>query len=410
MYHFSFKNGLELLVHQNINLKNTVLNLLYKVGSAHEDASQTGVAHFLEHIMFEGSRNFPNFDETLQAMMAENNAFTGQDYTCYYESFPTHFLKEALNIEKDRMLNLSFKKSSIDLQTKIILEEYKETCLNPPLSDVWHHLQKLCFKNSYQWPVIGKSLQQVASINKLALTSFYKTYYSPKNAIISVVTSIEPQRVGTMVKEVFETEFSGVEKNLRSNGNQTSYSRIGKKQMMRKNIATPSFFLAFHIEDYASKEYFMSDMVSDLLTNGESSLLYKALIIDTKLCTEIQSYTTDNIYCNLLIIEGKLNTGQCFEDVYAVIREVFTHCKCRPLSNTKYETLYNKALTYWSFYHYNSAQLAQNMAIFYLAQGVTDIPNFIENTYPSINKSSFKNHLSELLNLDKASMVEYLPR
>ena len=136
------------------------------MGSAYEDASQTGLSHFLEHIMFEGSRNFPNFDETLQAMMAENNAFTGQDYTCYYESCPTHFLKEALNIEKDRMLNLSFKKSSIDLQTKIILEEYKETCLNPPLSDVWHHLQKLCFKNSYQWPVIGKSLQQLASINK----------------------------------------------------------------------------------------------------------------------------------------------------------------------------------------------------------------------------------------------------
>lgn len=410
MYHFSFKNGLELLVHQNINLKNTVLNLLYNVGSAHEDTSQTGVAHFLEHMMFEGSQSFPNFDVTLQAMMAENNAFTGQDYTCYYESFPTTYLREMLSIEKDRMFHLQLKKSSVDIQTSVILEEYKETCMNPPLSDVWHHLQPLCFKNSYQWPVIGKNLKHVASINKSILSSFYKEYYSPRNTIISIVTSLEAQNVAEMVKKVFETNFLESKKAKLSINNEKAYSKVGTKQLKRSNITTPSFFMAYHIEDYASKGYFMSDMVSDLLTNGESSLLYKALVIDAKFCTEIQSYTTDNMKCNLLIIEGKLTKGPSFEDVYREIKNVFTKCKNRPITKKKFETLTNKALTYWSFYHYNSAQLAQNMAIFYQAQGVTDLSDFIENTYKSIHLSDFNHHLNNLLAINKASIVEYYPK
>jgi zinc protease len=409
MHHFSFKNGLELLVHQNINLKNTVLNLLYKVGSAQEDSSQTGLAHFLEHMMFEGSQKYHNFDESLQAMMAENNAFTGQDYTCYYESFPTKFLNEVLAIEADRMFYLDLKKSSVDIQAKVIQEEYKETCMNPPLSDVWHHLQKLCFKNSYQWPVIGKSLKHVASTNKSILSSFYKKYYTPENAIISIVTPLEATTVVDMVKKAFETDL--LKKNtLVPKEVLSSYSKIGKKQLKRTNIATPSFFMAFHIEDFASKEYFLSDMASDLLTNGESSLLYRALVIDSKLCTEIQSYTTDNINCNLLIIEGKLTSGKCFENVYIEIDKVFTEFKSQSISKKRYEILYNKALTYWSFYHYSSSQLAQNMAIFYQAQGVTDLPTFIEDTYNSISINDFNIHLKSLLDIKKASIVEYMPK
>lgn len=409
MYHFSFENGLELLVHQNINLKNTVLNLLYKVGSAQEDSSQTGLAHFLEHMMFEGSKKYPKFDETLQGMMAENNAFTGQDYTCYYESFPTNYLREMMSIEKDRMLHLLLKKSSVDMQSNVIQEEYKETCMNPPLSDVWHHLQKLCFKNSYQWPVIGKNLKHVATINKSILSTFYQEYYSPKNAIISVVTSLDAQKVAEDVKNVFETEFLQKKKSKLSLEKEQLYSKFGKKQLKRRNISTPSFFMAYHIEDYATKGYFMSDMVSDLLTNGESSLLYKALVIESKFCTEIQSYTTDNIKCNLLIIEGKLTAGHSFESVYGEIQKVFRICKNQAITKKKFETLTNKALTYWSFYHYNSAQLAQNMAIFYQAQGVVDISYFIDNIYKSIHLEDFNRHLNELLEINRASIVEYLP-
>jgi predicted Zn-dependent peptidase len=409
MQHFSFKNGLSLIVHHDANLKNALINVLYRVGSAQESPKNTGIAHFLEHMMFEGSRNFPNFDEQLQSMMAENNAFTGQDYTCYYESFPASALKDVLKIENDRMNNLTLKKAQIDIQTKVIIEEFKETSLNPPLSDVWHHLQKLCFKNSYQWPVIGKNIEHVASINKVSLVSFYKKFYCPKNAILSVVSSYSEFEVAEIVRREFETEFNK-DSNLEIANESFNLVKVtGRKQLKRRNIVTSSFYMAFHIGDYATKEYFLSDMVSDLLTNGESSILYKRLVIETKYCTEIQSFTTDNIYCNLLVIEGKLSSDVSFDSVCDEISKIFDKTKAEVLTNIKFETLVNKARTYWSFYHYNSAQLAQNMAIFYQARQVVDLPKFIEDMYRSISKADLKNYLNQLLDIDKASIVEYLP-
>ncbi|MCE2963666.1 MAG: M16 family metallopeptidase [Chitinophagales bacterium] len=409
MVHFSYKNGLELLVHRDTKLKNSVLNVLYKVGSAQEQSNQTGLAHFLEHMMFEGSRNFPDFDRSLQGMMAENNAFTGQDYTCYYETFPHKHLQSILKIEMDRMHHLSIKKSAVQIQTNVIVEEFKETSLNPPMADAWDHLLKLCFTNSYQWQVIGKNLKHLTSIDKKALVDFYKNNYTSHNAILSIVSASDEKDIAAEVCRVFkskiivETKFTIPQKSI------VSGKRIGTKRLKRNNIAVPNFFMAFHIEDYATKGYLLSDMVSDLLTNGESSLLYKALVLNAKLCTEIQSYTTDNIHCNLLVIEGKLAMTSRFEDVYDKIKEVFVAVKSKKLSSARFETLYNKALSYWSFYHYNSAQLAQNMAIFYHAAQVIHLPKFIDDMYHTITKKELETHLCQLLDFDQASLLEYAP-
>lgn len=410
MRHIRFANGLELIVHTDVRLKNTVLNILYKVGSAQEDKSQTGLAHFLEHIMFEGSKAFPNFDEELQTMMAENNAFTGQDYTCYYEVFPHRYFKRVLQIEMDRMCHLSIKTKSVQLQSSVIQEEFKETSIHPPLADVWHHLQKLCFKNTYQWPVIGKNLAHIASIDKASLKRFYKNFYQPSNAILTIITAFDDETIIADVEQVFRTNQQSLsteppEIEMTRNDRATGYKRL-----IRSNIATPHFYLAFHIEDFASRAYFLSDMLSDLLTNGESSLLYKALILDSKLCTDVTSYTTDNIHCNLLIIEGKLFSGADFEDVYLAIKKAFKHLIENGLTKSRFETLHNKALSYWSFYHYNTAHLAQNMAIFYQARSVLDIHKYIAEIYHSIGKKDLENHIANFLRLDKTSRLEYMPK
>jgi zinc protease len=407
MQHFKFSNGLVLLVHQDTKLKNSVLTVLYKVGSAQEQSNQTGLAHFLEHMMFEGSQNFPDFDRSLQGMMAENNAFTGQDYTCYYESFPHKHLHSILNIERDRMCHLSIKKSAVQVQTNVIVEEFKETSLNPPMADAWDHLLKLCFKNSYQWQVIGKNLKHLTTIDKKALVDFYKNNYTTQNAILSIVSAADEKDIAAEVSRVFKSKIVPDTKLSLAQKSIISGKRKGIKRLKRKNIAVPNFFMAFHIEDYATKGYLLSDMVSDLLTNGESSLLYKALVLDAKLCTEIQSYTTDNIHCNLLVIEGKLALTSHFEDVYDKIKEVFEMVKSKKLSSVRFETLHNKALSYWSFYHYNPAQLAQNMAIFYHAAQVIHLPQFIDDMYHTITKKDLEIHLCQLLDFDQASILEY---
>jgi hypothetical protein len=139
-------------------------------------------------------------------------------------------------------------------------------------------------------------------------------------------------------------------------------------------------------------------------------ILYKALISESKLCTEVTSYTTDNIHCNLLIIEGKLASGVDFEGVYHVIETEFKQVVENGITRARFQTLHNKALSYWSFYHYNTAHLAQNMAIFYQARSVVDIHKYIAEIYDSIGKKDLENHISDFLHLDNTSRLEYMPK
>lgn len=406
MESFELDNGLKVLFSPNPNLHHTVINVFYAVGSAQESIKNTGLAHFLEHMMFEGSKQFPHFDRSLQNWMAENNAFTGQDYTCYYEIFPKDELPNIIAIEYDRMFHLNLSDKNIELQKKIILEEFKETSLNPPLADAWHYIQALCFSNSYQWPVIGKTLRHISSIDKAMLKEFYHSYYRPENAIISIIGNHAVEEIKQSL-----SLFNNHKKNkyLPNNLPKLNSKKSGYKVLKRKNITQPCFFLAIHIADYAQREYFVADMISDLLTHGESSLLYHDLIIVSKYCTEINSYTTDNLHGNLLVIEGKLSENTTIDLVIDKIRHSFDKLKRQPISDIQLETLTNKAKSYWSFYHYNTSHLAQNMCLFYKSAGVQNIPQYLDKIYTSIQVEDLKTFAIKHFNLSHITRLDYLP-
>lgn len=401
-------NGLTIIVHQEPTLKNAVVNVLYKVGSANEEKDNTGLAHFLEHMMFEGSKNHADFDAELQAMMGENNAFTTQDYTCYYQTIPTEFLKNILEIEFDRAENLNLDEDKIKLQKKVILEEFKETSLNPPLADAWHYIQKLNFKNSYSWPVIGKSLKHIKDFTPKLIIDFYTKNYIAENIVISIICEKPELEVLDLTTTIFnKLPKSKIQENKIEVG--LKEKSKGIRKLSRKNISSPHFFLSFHIGDFDSKDYFLADMTSDLLTNGESSLLYQSIVTENKLCSEINSYTTDNKACNLLIIEGKLNHGVDFKQVYADIERIFNDLKSNGISTIKYETLYNKSIAYWAFYHYTPSQLAQNMAIFNYCAEIENPVQFIDSIYSNISQTELESFLANNLSLKDCSFLEYLP-
>lgn len=402
-------NGFTILTHQDPKLKNAVVNVLYKVGSAHETKNNTGLAHFLEHMMFEGSRDYPYFDQVVQDMMGENNAFTTQDYTCYYTSFPSEHLGEILRIERDRLEHLTMHPDKIDLEKKIILEEFKETSLNPPLSDAWHYLQKLCFKNAYSWPVIGQKLSHIRELTPSIVNDFYHKHYTPDQVILAIISDLPEEESLSLASDIFsKVKSRKTDVQIPTDTSQLS-KKVGTKTLKRKNISSPHFFLAFHIDDFGAKNYFLADMFSDLLTNGESSVLYKSLITQQQLCSEINSYTTDNKHCNLLIIEGKLNTKVTFEQVYGVIERELSLLREKEITRLKFETLQNKAITYWSFYHYSPTQLAQNMSFFYYALESIQPQLFIHDMYQTISKNDLKQFISESIAYSSCTKLEYIP-
>ena len=405
MLYTRLPNGLTAIVKQEPNLKNAVVNIFINCGSSAEDKNKTGMAHFLEHMMFEGSKNYPDFDLRLQNLLAENNAFTSQDYTNYYELIPNKHIDKILEIERDRLESLLWSPKKFKLQQSIILEEFKETSINPPLADSWHYLLKLCFKNSYQWPVIGSKLSHIEDFKLNEVKKFYHQNYSPANIIISIISDLPEKTTLTLIEKNFKS-FNRVSVPM-DLSSKDEKKRNNHKLVKRKNISSNHLYIAYHIEDFGSNAYFLSDLVSDLLTNGDSSILYQNLIVKNKLCTEILSYTTDNLKCNLLIIEGKMLPGVDHQEVMSQIQTEINRLKESGITSDRFETIKNKSLTHWMFQLYNTTQIAHYLCLFNAVQ-IENPREWIQNFYSQVKKSQLESQIIELLKEENRNTLFYL--
>src|SRR6201991_2208026 len=182
---FKLDNGLCVFVHEDPSVQIAVMNILYDVGSRDESADKTGFAHLFEHLMFGGSVNIPNYDEPLQMVGGENNAFTNTDITNYYLTVPAANIETAFWLESDRMLSLSFDPNVLDVQRKVVVEEFKQRYLNQPYGDVWLKLRPLAYRvHPYKWATIGKEISHIENATMQDVQDFFFRYYVPNNAIM----------------------------------------------------------------------------------------------------------------------------------------------------------------------------------------------------------------------------------
>src|SRR6187551_2448384 len=188
---FKLENGLHVIVHEDPTVQIAVMNILYDVGSRDESESKTGFAHLFEHLMFGGSVNIPNYDEPLQMVGGENNAFTTNDLTNYYCTVPVENLETAFWLESDRMLSLAFTDKSLEVQRSVVIEEFKQRYLNQPYGDVWLLLRPLAYKvHPYQWATIGKEISHIETASVEDVKNFFYRFYTPDNAILVVAGNV----------------------------------------------------------------------------------------------------------------------------------------------------------------------------------------------------------------------------
>src|SRR5690349_3304638 len=181
-----------------------VVNVMYDVGARDEDPGKTGFAHLFEHLMFGGSINIPNYDEPLQMAGGENNAYTTNDITNYYIQLPKENLETAFWLESDRMLSLAFDEKSLDVQRKVVSEEFKEHYINKPYGDAWNHLRKLAYKqHPYQWMTIGKELKHIEEAQLQDVKDFFFKHYRPQNAVLCVAGNTNLEEVKALAEKWF---------------------------------------------------------------------------------------------------------------------------------------------------------------------------------------------------------------
>ena len=403
---FTLDNGLTLLVHEDKSTPMVAVNVLYNVGSRDESPDRTGFAHLFEHLMFGGSSNVPDFDEPIQMAGGENNAFTNNDITNFYDVLPAENLETAFWLESDRMLSLNFSQKVLDVQRKVVVEEFKETCLNEPYGDAWHHLSDMAFKvHPYRWPTLGKVPKHIEEATMEDVKDFYVKYYRPNNAILSVCGPVTPDRIRDLTQKWFGDIEAGKIPTRRL-PQEPPQKRLERRISESPNIPTDALYLAFHIPGRLHPDYYTADLLSDVLCNGPSSRLFRQLLKNEKLFASIDCYITGSIDPGLLIIEGRPLEGISLEKAESAIWRVIEELQLKGVSERELQKVKNKVETNLAFSELNVLNKAINLAFFELL-GNADLINEEILRYQAIKSADIQRLAIDTLTPDNCSQLYY---
>ena len=341
---FTLTNGLTVLFHKDETTPMVVVNTLFDVGARDENPERTGFAHLFEHLMFGGSVNIPNFDGPLQRAGGQNNAFTSNDITNYYDVLPAQNLETALWLESDRMLSLAFTDKSLEVQRSVVIEEFKQRYLNQPYGDVWLELRPLAYKkHPYQWATIGKNIEQIETATMEEVKGFFKKFYTPQNAILCIAGNVELDTVKLLVEKWYG-EIPAGEAYNRSLLQEPLQTEFRSKHIKRK-VPNNAFYYAFKMPGKDQVGYYEADLISDLLGRGKSSRLYRKLKKEKELVTEISAFIMGSHDTGLLIISGFLNDDVSFEALDLALWNVIEDFKETMVSDKELTKTVNQVKT-----------------------------------------------------------------
>lgn len=392
---FTLDNGLQVIVHEDATVQLAVMNILYNVGSRDEHPDKTGFAHLFEHLMFGGSVNIPSYDEPLQLVGGENNAFTNTDITNYYLTVPTANLETGFWLESDRMLSLSFDPQVLEVQRKVVIEEFKQRYLNQPYGDVWLKLRPLAYTHHpYQWATIGKEISHIENATLDDVKNFFFTHYIPNNAILVVAGNVKLEEVKRLTNKWFGPIPSG------SKPARKLVQEPVQKEKRTLNVSAKvpanTMYKAYHMPGRFDSDFYPSDLLSDLLSRGQSSRLYHQLVKEKEIFTSISSFTMGTIDPGLLVISGRLKEGIAFVDAEAEVDAVLNKLKAEGPTADELVKVKNQALTLVEFEKVEVINRAMNLA-FAALSGDADLVNKEAQKITSVTGSDIQRVANAIL-------------
>jgi predicted Zn-dependent peptidase len=303
---FTLSNGLRVVHSHDKATAMVAVNVLYGVGARDEQADLTGMAHLFEHLMFGGSANIADFDGRLSAAGGVSNAWTSHDFTNFYEVLPAVNFETALWLESDRMLQLGFVEKSLEVQRSVVIEEFKQVCLNRPYGDMEHAFRRLAFKqHPYRFPVIGKEFAHIEKVTMDDVRQWFYSHYAPNNAVVAVCGNVSLQQT----REAVERWFGDIPRRDIAVRCRVvdPLPEAPRYEVMSGNVPQTALNIGYPMPAYGTEGYFESDMLSDVLANGQSSRFYRKLLLGTGLFTEIDAAIQGTEDPGLFTITAKLS-------------------------------------------------------------------------------------------------------
>ena len=370
---FVLDNGLRVIVHVDKTTPMAVLDVMYDVGARDEHPERTGFAHLFEHLMFGGSINIPSYDEPLQMAGGENNAYTTNDLTNYYCQLPAENIETAFYLESDRMLSLAFDENSLEVQRKVVSEEFKEHYINKPYGDVWHQLRKLAYKqHPYKWMTIGQELSHIEDATLENVKEFFFDHYTPSNAVMTIAGNIRVEQA----KELAIKWFGDIPAGKKYNRNIPREPQQTEPRFMevKANVPLDALYKCWHISDRLDPRYYAADLVTEILGSGNSSRLYEKLVKEKQLFSHISCSHTGSADPGLLVIEGKLVRGISIEEGEKAVMEEVERMKEELVTAIELEKVKNKVESMLAFEDISLMNRADSLASYELL-GNADLIN-----------------------------------
>lgn len=402
---FSLANGLTIIVHKDISTPMAVVNVIYDVGARDESPDKTGFAHLFEHLMFGGSINIPEYDEPLQKAGGENNAFTTNDVTNYYCQLPAENIETAFWLESDRMLSLAFGKKSLEVQRKVVCEEFKEHYINKPYGDVWHKMRELAYTtHPYRWMTIGKELKHVEDATLEDVQAFFHKHYTPCNATLVVAGNVTTEKVKELAEKWFGPIPAGEKyhRNLPKEPTQTA----ARKLEVKAKVPLDALYKCWHIYPRTDNRYYIADLITEILSGGGSSRLFQSLVKEKKLFSNIDCSHFGSTDAGLLVIEGKLVKGVAMKDAEAAVDEEIKKLQAEGITVKELEKVKNKTESMMAFEDMSVMNRAASLAMYELL-GDADLINKELEMYRAVTAEQILEESKIIFNENNSNTLYY---
>ncbi|MDB5002974.1 MAG: peptidase [Mucilaginibacter sp.] len=403
---FTLDNGLRVIVHEDNTTPMAVVNILYDVGSRDENPEQTGFAHLFEHLMFGGSVNIPNYDSPLQQVGGENNAFTSNDITNYYITLPSANLETAFWLESDRMLSLAFSKKSLEVQRAVVIEEFKQRYLNQPYGDVWLRLRPMVYKkHPYLWDTIGKNIEHIENAKIEDVKAFFKKHYNPQNAIMVVGGDVKLEQVKELAQKWFGPIPAG-EKYTRDLP-QEPEQHEERREIVTAKVPLNDVYIALQMPGRREQEFYAVELMSDILSRGNSSRMYRNLVKEKQLFSEVHAYVLGSLDKGMFVLEGKPTEGVTIEQAEAALWDEVELLKTQEVPADELTKVQNKTESTMIFSEMSLLDKAMNLA-YYELLGDADLLNNEIQKFLAVTPAQIKEEANKLFRKDNSSTLIYL--
>jgi zinc protease len=406
---YDLKNGLHVILHEDHSTPITAVTVMYHVGSKNETTGRSGMAHFFEHLLFEGSENIGRGE---YAKYVENaggalNANTSQDRTFYYELVPSNQLELGLWLESERMMHAKVEIAGIETQREVVKEEKRQRIDNQPYGNMFLETLDHAFNvHPYSWPPIG-SMEDLNAAQEIDFKNFYKTFYVPNNAVLSIAGDINIEET----KALIEKYFSDIPRGTTDIPRPTQVEPINTGEVRDTIWGKDQLTMivqAYHIPAQGTKEFYAVDMLNQLLSQGESSRLNKSIVEEKELALFAGAFTYNTEHPGLTMAFSLANMGVEGKDLENAMNQEFDKVKNEIITDKEFQKLRNQVENDFVSRNASVAGIAESLANYHMYFGDTNLINTEIEKYMAVTKEDIMNAAKKFYNKENRVVLYFM--